>query len=285
MSNISFTIRLSGWAEVICALLASAGMVMQAQELKVPAPRQHRPISVLRVHDDGTYDSTNWAGYAVTGTNATSVSASWTVPAANCERGAQYSSFWVGIDGWSSSTVEQIGTDSDCAGGRPVYYAWYEFYPQPSYYAGGLTNLKPGDVMTATVSFASNQFTATIKDTTSGLSYMANFTPTTAASRTSVEWIAEAPSSGNRILSLADFGTVHFTNSDATLEATSNKSVTSGPIGSFLESQTTNVGNSANVQVSTMVSDGKKVVPMATPGALSGSDSSGFPVKWDSAGP
>ena len=26
-------------------------------------------------------------------------------------------------------TVEQTGTDSDCNGGSPVYYAWYEFYP------------------------------------------------------------------------------------------------------------------------------------------------------------
>ena len=36
-----------------------------------------------------------------------------------------YSSFWVGIDGFSSSSVEQMGTDSDVVNGIPTYYAWY----------------------------------------------------------------------------------------------------------------------------------------------------------------
>src|SRR5208282_1862477 len=36
------------------------------------------------------------------------------------------SSEWVGIDGWSSDTVEQTGTDADCNGKTPFYYVWYE---------------------------------------------------------------------------------------------------------------------------------------------------------------
>jgi hypothetical protein len=57
---------------------------------------------------------------AVTGSKAsvTDVTGSWTVPAVDCTspNGTPngYSSFWVGIDGYGSNTVEQIGTDSDC---------------------------------------------------------------------------------------------------------------------------------------------------------------------------
>jgi len=64
--------------------------------------------------------STNWSGYAATGANGafSSVSASWTEPAATCtsnrRRTAQYAAFWVGLDGYSSGSVEQTGTDSDC---------------------------------------------------------------------------------------------------------------------------------------------------------------------------
>lgn len=281
------TLRLRAFVKrfaVTAALVAGVSTLTPAQEVKVVAPHQHAPASVLGKRADGAWTSTNWSGYAVTGSNAQSVSASWIVPASTCSHGpAEFSSFWVGIDGWSSGTVEQVGTDSDCSSGRPVYYAWYEFYPQPSYYAGTLTNLHPGDQITATVTYSGNVFTATIKDVTSGGSYTTTFTPSTPASRSSVEWIAEAPSSGKKILSLADFGTVAFTNCQATIEVAGAKNASSGDIGSFLPGNTS-VANSANVQVSTMVSDGKTSVPMATPSGLT-SGGSGFSVTWDSTGP
>jgi Peptidase A4 family len=75
------------------------------------------------------------SGYAVTGAagSVTDVKGSWVVPAVQGSRPStnQYASFWVGIDGFSSNTVEQIGTDSDCQNGAPTNYAWFEFYPHP----------------------------------------------------------------------------------------------------------------------------------------------------------
>src|SRR5579859_2350124 len=57
--------------------------------------------------------STNWSGYAGTSSTSgafTSVSASWVQPSGLCNgRGQQYAAFWVGLDGFSSSTVEQTG--------------------------------------------------------------------------------------------------------------------------------------------------------------------------------
>jgi Peptidase A4 family len=158
--------------------------------------------------------SSNWSGYAVTGGTYTSVSSSWTQPAVNCSiTPTAWSSFWVGLDGDTSSTVEQTGTEADCSSGAAVYSAWYEMYPKfPKTYANPVS---PGDVFTASVtSNGAGAFTLTISDTTKG------WTQTTTARQrsarlASAEVIAEAPSSSGGVLPLADFGTVGFSGASA----------------------------------------------------------------------
>src|SRR5919201_2134554 len=82
-------------------------------------------------HKIGHSTSSNWSGYAVTGGRYSSVSASWTQPTVNCSvTPTGWSSFWVGLDGDTSNTVEQTGTEADCSSGRPVYSAWFEMYPK-----------------------------------------------------------------------------------------------------------------------------------------------------------
>jgi Peptidase A4 family len=59
--------------------------------------------------------STNWSGYADTGSSFSDVSASWTEPGASCSsRTTSLAAFWVGIDGYSSDSVEQDGTMIEC---------------------------------------------------------------------------------------------------------------------------------------------------------------------------
>src|ERR1700720_4777815 len=94
-------------------------------------------------------ESTNWSGYAADSGTYTSVSASWVEPAGICTSATRYSSFWVGLDGYSSSSVEQTGTDTDCVNGHAQYYGWYETYPNPSYSFG--STVEPGDTMNASV--------------------------------------------------------------------------------------------------------------------------------------
>ena len=76
-----------------------------------------------------TVESTNWAGYAVTGAGVSDVVGTWVVPSLTCSLQTTYVAIWVGIDGYSSSTVEQTGTLAYCYFGTAYYYAWYEFYP------------------------------------------------------------------------------------------------------------------------------------------------------------
>ena len=87
-------------------------------------------------------DSSNWSGYAVTGSSVSDVVGSWVVPTVNPKTNG-YSAVWVGIDGYSSSTVEQLGTGEDVANGKATYYAWYEMYPSASMTVSTMT-VKPG---------------------------------------------------------------------------------------------------------------------------------------------
>lgn len=188
--------------------------------------------------------STNWSGYTVDGTNATSVTGSWTVQAAKCaKKETSWSSPWVGIDGDTSSTVEQTGTDTDCQRGNPSYYAWWEMYPAPTQVIG--YPVHPGDSMTGTVTYGSGGFTMTLADHTAGWSYVAA-QASTKALRNSVEWIVEGPSNGT----LTDFGTLTFSADSATINGSTQT------LAGF--------GSSANKLTMTT----KKGVTRAAPGAV-----------------
>jgi hypothetical protein len=168
-------------------------------------------------------ESTNWSGYAATTGTYSSVSASWTEPTGTCRsRGAQYSSFWVGLDGYSSGSVEQTGSEVDCSGTRPVYYAWYEMYPNPSFSYSN--TVRPGDHFNASVTYnGGSSFSLFIQDTTQGWSHTTVGTLANAA-RSSAEVIVEAPccTAYGGILPLADFNTINITGSTANGSALGN---------------------------------------------------------------
>jgi Peptidase A4 family len=138
-------------------------------------------------------------------------------PTADCSttNRSTYSSFWVGLDGYNSNSVEQIGTDADCSHGRASYYAWYEMYPAPSVSIANFP-ITPGTAYTAEVKYTGNgSFTLTLAG--GGRSFSTTQTLQNAP-RSSAEWIAEAPSlcaGGCHITPLTDFGRVDFTGASA----------------------------------------------------------------------
>lgn len=166
--------------------------------------------------------STNWSGYAATTGTYTSVSASWTEPTGTCSGTAKYSSFWVGLDGYNSGSVEQTGSEVDCSGRRAVYYAWYEMYPAAS--VSYSNTVRPGDHFNASVTYTGgNSFNLTISDTTQGWSHT-HVGTLAGAARSSAEVIVEAPccTASGGILPLADFNTVNITGSLANGAALGN---------------------------------------------------------------
>jgi Peptidase A4 family len=185
----------------------------------VPGGVMHR-VTGATAHEHGIKnesESSNWSGYAATGSDGSfsSVSSSWTEPSANCgDGGTEYAAFWVGLDGYNSDSVEQTGTDSDCSGGSPDYYGWYEMYPaDPVYYDNPVS---PGDSMSASVSVSGDTYTLVLTDNSEGWTQTQNISES-GLSDSSAEVITEAPcceSSGNP-LPLADFGTVNYGGSTA----------------------------------------------------------------------
>jgi uncharacterized repeat protein (TIGR03803 family) len=115
------------------------------------------------------------------------------------------------MNGYPSTTVEQIGTDSNCVDGAPKHSPWYEFYSpngQPQQTLSLAVNA--GDQVSAEVSYRDGIFTLTITDVTTGQSAPPETSPFSPALRSSAEWIAEDPSSISGILPFANFGLVSF---------------------------------------------------------------------------
>jgi hypothetical protein len=135
--------------------------------------------------------SSSWAGYAAHSTTYTSVTSSWVQPSISCTSSGYYAAFWVGLDGYSSASTEQAGTENDCSGSTPAYYAWYDLYPANPVYLD--QTVKAGDSMTATVSATTKDvFTITIHDATQDWNFTTHQSDTGAA-RSSAEVIVQVP--------------------------------------------------------------------------------------------
>jgi hypothetical protein len=215
-----------------------------------------------------TVESTNWAGYAVTGGSGsvTQVTGSWVQPAVTCS--TTYAAFWDGIDGYNSNTVEQGGTLAYCSGGHAYYYAWYEFYPAASVEITSIS-VHPGDAISVTVTYSTSasDFAITVKDGSS--SYTKTGT-VSGAERTSAECIAERPEVGYRLASLADFGTADFGQDyTSTIGCGVTVGGTTGSFGSFSSATAIN-----------MVDNAGRV--LSTTSALS-SDGTSFTETWDAS--
>lgn len=208
---------------VIPAVTVVALMVGPSPAFAADAAANHHARPNLKI-SHGL--STNWSGYAVAGFGPyTSVSSSWTQPAVNCAKSpAGWSAFWVGLDGYTTETVEQTGTEADCSGGKAFYGAWFEMYPK--YPVNYRKPVSPGDSFTASVTYiGKGKFQLTLSDTTQGWSHTAT-KKLKSAQLGSAEAIAEAPSTSAEVLPLANFGTIGF--SGATVDGSLLTSSTPG---------------------------------------------------------
>lgn len=154
------------------------------------------------------WSSTNWSGYAKTGSGFSDITGEWKVTAVSSTSSATYSSSWIGIDGFNNSNLIQTGTEADYYSGSAHYGAWWEILPAAETVIPSIT-VHPGDTMYAHIhNNGGGVWNIYLQDVTTGVSYSTNQSYSGAA--TSAEWIQEAPTVGGKVAGLAHYGTVTF---------------------------------------------------------------------------
>jgi hypothetical protein len=248
------------------AAQAKAIAVAEIRKLTVGYSPTDRQVGVKSPGFKGLSDvtSTNWSGYADTGSSFSNVSAKWTEPGTTCSsRTTSLAAFWVGIDGYSSDSVEQDGTMIECYDRTAYQFTWWEMYPTNDVQVVGET-AAAGDAITASVVRSGTSYKLTVTDATHTADSFST-TQTCSASScvdSSAEWIAEAPTGSSGVEPLSDFGT--WTASSAAVTEGS----TAGSISSFTDDEITMIDSSGATK--------------ALPGALN-SGGTGFSVTWERA--
>ncbi len=154
--------------------------------------------------------SENWSGYAIRKTKKGafhSISAYWIVPRVRPSQKNKYSSAWIGIDGFSNSSLIQTGTEQDYENGKAVYYAWWEILPAAE------TRIpypvSPGDLMYARISkLRRSNWLILLANKTKG--WVFRKVKTYKGPATSAEWIMEAASLDDKTAKLANYGNIVF---------------------------------------------------------------------------
>jgi hypothetical protein len=248
------------------AAQAKAIAVAEIRKLTVGHSPADRHVGIRSPGFRGLTDvtSTNWSGYADTGSSFSNVSAKWTEPGASCTSNTtSLAAFWVGIDGYSSGSVEQDGTMIECYHRTAYQFTWWEMYPTNAVQVVGQT-AAAGDAITASVVRSGTSYKLTVTDATHSAD---SFTTTQSCSASScvdssAEWIAEAPSGSGGVEPLANFGTWTASNAAVT------EGSTAGSISSFTDDEITMIDSSGATK--------------ALPGALNGAGT-GFSVAWERA--
>jgi hypothetical protein len=189
-------------------------------------PRTHLPRSVRTIGRNSRnitlVQSRNWSGYADQACSTCAlrfVNASFSAPSINCTGVTTVNetdaSFWAGLDGFTSSTVEQTGVLATCDTTSPEYFVWYEMFPNPPVFFT-ITGFGPGDAVNTQIFFnaATNHYQIGLTDITQNVGFATSqLCPSgSTCKNSSAEIISEAPfdTTTSSFAPLADFGQVFY---------------------------------------------------------------------------
>ena len=179
-------------------------------------------VTAPQIAETTSTTSSNWSGVVdfsgATSYNSTStfyyVYSDYVVPvvkAATCNGVWEYSSSWIGIDGYGSSDVLQAGTEADasCSGSTTstYYSAWYEWYPYGEVRVSSAP-IAPGDNIFVEVwHTSSTQGYAYLVNENTGQYFDIGFTayPGHPLIGNSAEWVVERPTVNGSLATLPTY--------------------------------------------------------------------------------
>lgn len=230
------------------------------------APAQTQPDTTTTTTPARVSDtSSNWSGYVANGGTYTSVTGTWIVPTVGATT-AGADATWVGIGGVTGTDLIQAGTQATVTGsGAVTYSSWTEILPD--YSRTTPLEVGPGDSVTVTITEqSSGLWLIVMRNNTTADSY--EKTLRYSSSRSSAEWIQEAPSTERGVIPLDDFGTVRFTTVSAVRDGTSLglSALGATPVAMI------NRAGQAIALPSTLAADGSSfaVTRTSAPGSVSG---------------
>lgn len=166
-----------------------------------------------------TNTSLNWCGY-VAATNlknpksysVESVFGTWNIPQLKSNKKESSCIIWVGMDGYKSNTIEQIGTAHELINGKQNNYAWFALHPNNSFQISNFP-INVNDEVTAGVFFVgNNNFIIVLSNNTTKRFTILNLNSPFNNLRNTAQWIVEADSKN-----LAKFGTINFNDCKAVI--------------------------------------------------------------------
>lgn len=224
-----------------CAVVAAVavGFVPPA---RAGAPAFHRDVTVGAFvaarrgapTRAATVTSLNWSGYAVTPAAhqaVTAVAATFVVPTVT-RLTPGFAATWTGIGGYGTADLIQAGVEEQFAPGLGAsYYAWYETLPDSETGITGCAGdptcgVAPGQTVTVKIIQATPRtWTITIVDA-GHWSYTT--TVPYASSRSSAEWILEAPTIAVAQATLPLMSPTRFTHSTYAVAGGPPRTITTG---------------------------------------------------------
>ncbi len=206
----------AGTASVVVTVTDQGGQVATARLTLTTNPQLATSVSP------------NWSGYIVqngafNGVSATFNVAGLTSPQPSvCNTGSSGSlspncatAEWVGVDGANNADLIQAGVVEVPVVGTSSYciQPWWEILPAPpTYFTNSCNAVAAGDSVSVDVyeTTTANLWEIQIRDNTNGLSFSTQ--QSYAGPGASAEWIVEAPTSSQGIMTLSPYTPVTFTN-------------------------------------------------------------------------
>lgn len=217
----------TGYAHWAAAVSADHKRLVPKLQSTIIRHGPHIPASPTVI--DGNATSTNWSGYvsqvaakSFVSNSFNSIAGNLVVPSVatrTCDGNWEYSSTWVGIDGYYSDDVLQAGVEADaeCASQttQTFFSAWYEWYPN---YETRITNLtaEPGQSLYvhvwATSATAGHAYLTNL-NTNQSVSLSFSAPSGTRLIGNSAAWVVESPTVGSSLATLPLYGLDYFSGS------------------------------------------------------------------------